>query len=59
MADVYARVAPSVALVYDITLRTTQIGGPAAVEQPEGNGSGFVWDTGGGGWGAGQLLAAA
>lgn len=46
MADIYDRVAPSVALVYDITLRSTGPGGPQAVEQPEGNGSGFVWDKG-------------
>lgn len=46
MADIYDGVAPSVALVYDITLRSTGPGGPQAVEQPEGNGSGFVWDKG-------------
>lgn len=45
MADVYDRVAPSVALIYDATLRTAPVGGPSAVEQPEGNGSGFVWDA--------------
>ncbi|PRW59774.1 protease Do-like chloroplastic isoform X1 [Chlorella sorokiniana] len=47
VADIYDRVAPSVALVYDITLRSTGPGGPQAVEQPEGNGSGFVWDKDG------------
>lgn len=40
----YDRAAPSVALIYDITMRTTGPGGPQAVEQPEGNGSGWVFD---------------
>ena len=48
IADIYDRTAPSIANVYDVTLRmVSQAGGPQAVEQPEGNGSGFVWDTGG------------
>lgn len=46
MADVYDRVAPAVANVFDLTLRMTAMGGPQSVEQPEGNGTGFVWDTG-------------
>jgi len=46
VADVYERVAPSVANIYDITVRVLQTGGPQAIEQPEGNGTGFVWDTG-------------
>ncbi|PSC76877.1 protease Do-like chloroplastic isoform X1 [Micractinium conductrix] len=48
IADIYDRTAPSIANVYDVTLRmVSQAGGPQAVEQPEGNGSGFVWDTDG------------
>lgn len=46
MADIYDRVSPSVANIYDITQRSMGAGGAAAVEQPEGNGSGFVWDKG-------------
>lgn len=46
MADIYDRTAPGVVNVFDVTLRTTGVGGPQAVEQPEGNGTGFVWDTG-------------
>ncbi|KAL4431590.1 hypothetical protein ABPG77_001432 [Micractinium sp. CCAP 211/92] len=45
VAAIYERVAPAVANVYDITLRTLPVGGPQAVEQPEGNGTAFVWDT--------------
>ncbi|KAI3436238.1 hypothetical protein D9Q98_002292 [Chlorella vulgaris] len=45
VADVYDRVAPAVANVFDLTLRMTAMGGPQSVEQPEGNGTGFVWDT--------------
>ena len=52
MAAIYERVAPAVANVYDITLRTLPVGGAQAVEQPEGNGTGFVWDAGKGGDGA-------
>lgn len=52
VAAIYERVAPAVANVYDITLRTLPVGGAQAVEQPEGNGTGFVWDAGKGGDGA-------
>ncbi|EFN53304.1 hypothetical protein CHLNCDRAFT_25936 [Chlorella variabilis] len=45
VADIYDRTAPGVVNVFDVTLRTTGVGGPQAVEQPEGNGTGFVWDT--------------
>jgi hypothetical protein len=46
VAEVYERVAPAVANIFDVTLRLPAAGGPQAVEQPEGNGSGFVWDSG-------------
>lgn len=46
MAAVYERVAPAVANIFDVTLRLPAAGGPQAIEQPEGNGSGFVWDEG-------------
>jgi hypothetical protein len=47
VADIYERVAPSIANVFDITLGVPTAAGPSAVEQPEGNGTAFVWDTGG------------
>lgn len=31
--------------MYDVTLRMLPVGGPQAVEQPEGNGTAFVWDA--------------
>ena len=45
VTDVFARTNPGVVTFFDATLPISPPSGPAAVEQPEGNGSGFVWDS--------------
>ena len=47
LTDVFARVNPSVVTVFDATLPTRSLGNPSAIEQPEGNGAGFIWDSAG------------
>lgn len=45
LVSLYERVAPSVVNIYDITLQGRVQAGPQSVEQPEGNGTGFVYDA--------------
>jgi S1-C subfamily serine protease len=45
ITDVFARSNPAVVTIFDATVPGRTQSGPAAIEQPEGNGSGFVFDT--------------
>lgn len=45
LVSLYARVSPSVVNIYDFTLQGRVQAGPQSVEQPEGNGTGFVYDA--------------
>jgi S1-C subfamily serine protease len=44
IVDVVARCNQSVVTIFDASLPRRVMTGPASVEQPEGNGSGIVWD---------------
>jgi S1-C subfamily serine protease len=45
ITDVFARSNPAVVTIFDATVPGRVQSGPAAIEQPEGNGSGFIYDT--------------
>jgi S1-C subfamily serine protease len=45
ITDIFARSNPAVVTIFDATVPGRAQSGPAAIEQPEGNGSGFVYDT--------------
>jgi len=47
IVDIFDRCNPSVVNIYDSTLSGRLNSGPTGVEQPEGNGSGFIFDTSG------------
>ena len=47
VAGVYDRANRSIINVFDISLQGRGASGPSSVEQPEGNGSGVVWDAAG------------
>lgn len=47
VVDVFERSNPGVVTVFDSTLPGRVPTGPAGIEQAEGNGSGFVWDSAG------------
>ena len=45
VVDVFDRVNPGVVTIFDSTVPARVPAGPSSIEQAEGNGSGFVWDT--------------
>jgi S1-C subfamily serine protease len=42
---VYQKVNPSVVTVYNLAAQTSRFGGSSGTDVPQGEGSGFVWDT--------------
>jgi S1-C subfamily serine protease len=47
IADIFSRANPAVVTIFDATVPGRTQTGPAGIEQAEGNGSGFVFDTSG------------
>jgi serine protease Do len=45
MEAVYQKVNPSVVTVFNLAAQTSRFGGSSGTDVPQGEGSGFVWDT--------------